>query len=167
MTLTTTIRAGVSARLIGSSDFSNPRFDLPFPGEITLADGTAASKADVIFSDQRTISASSNEDLDLSGSLTDAIGGSAVFAKVKCIYIKAADANTNDVQVKPAASNGFTGPFADASDRIDIAPGGSLLISAPVSGWAVTAGTGDLLNVANSSSGTGVTYDIVVVGTSA
>jgi hypothetical protein len=32
---------------------------------------------------------------------------------------------------------------------------------------AVTAGTGDLLTVANSSSGSSVTYDVVIIGTSA
>jgi hypothetical protein len=38
---------------------------------------------------------------------------------------------------------------------------------APVSGWAVIAGTGDILKFANSGGTTGVTYDIVIVGTSA
>jgi hypothetical protein len=31
----------------------------------------------------------------------------------------------------------------------------------------VTAGTGDLITVANSSSGTTVTYDVVILGVSA
>lgn len=31
-------------------------------------------------------------------------------------------------------------------------------------GYAVTAGTADQLKVANSGAGTGVTYDIVIVG---
>ena len=34
-------------------------------------------------------------------------------------------------------------------------------------GYAVTATTADLLHVANSSSGTSVTYDVIVIGTSA
>jgi len=32
--------------------------------------------------------------------------------------------------------------------------------------YAVTAGTGDLLKVANSAGGTSVTYDIVIIGSS-
>jgi hypothetical protein len=36
-----------------------------------------------------------------------------------------------------------------------------------VSGWTVTAATGDLLKILNSSSGSSVVYDIVVIGTSA
>ena len=44
-------------------------------------------------------------------------------------------------------------------------PGGTLLLVAPnAAGYAVTAGTGDLLKVANSGGSTGVTYDIVIVG---
>jgi hypothetical protein len=34
-------------------------------------------------------------------------------------------------------------------------------------GWGVTAGTGDLLKVANSAGSTSVNYDIVVIGNSA
>lgn len=167
MSLVTTIRAGISARLRESADFAEAAFDLPFPGEIVLKSGTAAGKADVLFSDQRTLGPSANEDLDLSGALTNAAGGSAVFAKVKAIYVKAAGGDANDVAVKPAAINGFLGPFADVSDKLVIPPGGMALLAAPVDGWAVTAGSGDLLNIANSGAGTSVTYDIVIVGTSA
>jgi hypothetical protein len=39
--------------------------------------------------------------------------------------------------------------------------------TADATAYAVTATTADLLKVANSSSGTGVTYDIAVIGTSA
>ena len=38
---------------------------------------------------------------------------------------------------------------------------------APATGATVTTLTGDILLVANSSSGTSVTYDIVIIGTSA
>ena len=39
-----------------------------------------------------------------------------------------------------------------------------LLVAPGAAGYAVTAGTGDILKVANSGAGTGVTYDIVIVG---
>lgn len=168
MALETTIYAGIAATLTGSPDLGAARYVLdPSPVLALLRTGTAASKADLIFSDTRTIAASSNEDLDLAGVLTGPLGTTLTFVKVKAIFVKAASGNTNSVVVKPASSNGFTGPFGASTHTLTIPPGGALLLAAPVSGWAVTAGTGDKINIANSSSGTSVDYDIVVVGTSA
>jgi len=167
MALTSKVTLRINATQTGSNDLGNPQFPMAFSQIDNMLDGTAAGQADLLFSDQRTITASSNEDLDLSGSLTDVYGTTLAFVKVKVIAIYAASGNTNNVQVGPAASNGFLGPFADASDQIDIAPGGTMLLTAPSAGWTVTASTGDLLNIANSGAGTGVTYDIVIIGTSA
>jgi len=167
MSLTTALLVAINATLEGSNDLGTPSFPLSVSNRDDIANGTGLSQADLIFSDQRTISASGNEDLDLAGSLTDPLGSTLTFATVKAIYVRASSDNTNNVEVKPAASNGFDGPFADASDTLAIPPGGTLLLTAPVSGWSVTAGTGDLLNIANSGAGTGVTYDIVIIGTSA
>ena len=132
-----------------------------------LGTGTAASKADKIFLDARTLAASANEDPDLAGALTDPFGVAVVFAKVKAILIRAAAGNTNSVVVKPAAATGFLGPFGAATHTITIPPGGAMLLAAPVGGWAVAAGSADLINIANSGAGTGVTYTITVLGTSA
>lgn len=167
MSLRTVIRAAISADVVKSADFGHATQKIPFAADINLLNGITASKADVIFSDRRTIAASGNEDLDLSGTLENALGEAAVFAKVKAILVRAASGNTNNVVIGPAAANGFTGPFGAATDRVAIPPGGAFLVAAPSAGWAVTAGTGDLLNVANSGAGTAVEYDIIVVGTSA
>jgi hypothetical protein len=92
-------------------------------------------------------------------------GATLTFTKIKAILVKAAEGNTNNVVVGGAASNGWVGPFGDVSDTVAVKPGGTLLLVAPnAAGYAVTAGTGDILKVANSGAGTGVTYDIVIVG---
>mgnify|MGYP000488088098 CR=1 FL=1 len=62
---------------------------------------------------------------------------------------------------------GFVGPFGSATHTVALPPGGNLILTAPASGWTVTAGTGDLLRVANSGAGTSVTFDIIIIGTSA
>lgn len=167
MALTSKVTLRINSTQTGSNDLGNPSFPMTFSQVVTMLDGTSAGQADLLFSDQRTVSASSNEDLDLAGGLTGVYGSTLTFAKVKAIAIYAASGNTNNVQVGPAATNGFLGPFADASDQIDLAPGAMMLLSAPTNGWTVTASTGDLLNIANSGAGTGVTYDIVIIGTSA
>lgn len=173
MALTTNIRANVSARQTPTTALDlAPSAVVPHNRDIALsfASGIAAGQADVIFSDTRTLSASSNEDLDLAGGLTGAFGASLTFAKIKAVLIVAAAGNTNNVIVGGAASNTFSSIFGDATDKVVIRPGGVFLLAVgtgDLNAYGVTATTGDLLRVANSGAGTSVTYDIIVVGTSA
>jgi hypothetical protein len=170
MPLSTKIYAGLVATLSGSGgDFGNPTAPISSGSNLAheMESGTTTGKADKIFADQRTLAASATENLDLAGALTDPLGAALTFARVKAILIKAAAGNTNNVVVGGAGSNPFAGPFADATDKVAIPPGGVFLVTAPAAGWTVTAGTGDILLVANSGAGTPVTYDVFIVGTSA
>ena len=142
-------------------------FDMDKNDKTAMATGTGSSQSDLIYADSRTLTASSTENLDLAGSLTDALGNTLTFVNVKSIYIKADSGNTNNVEVTPEATNGFVGCFNALTDQVDIPPSGSFLVTAPVSGWAVTASTGDLLTITNSAGATSVTYEIVIIGTSA
>lgn len=133
--------------------------------DVAFSNGTGANQANMVFTDQRTLSASGTEDLDLAGGLTDAFGNTITFTSIKGIFIYAATGNTNDVLVGGAASNQFIEWVSNASDVIVVKPGGFFGLCNPAAnGYAVTASTGDLLKVANSSSGTSVTYDIIIVG---
>jgi len=167
MGLSTSVKATVAFELTGAADLGEALAKFGGHSPLELQSGTTAGLADVVFSDRRTLAASATEDLDLAGALVNPIGGAAVFAKVKAILVRAAAANTNNVVVGGAGSNTFVGPFGDAADTVSVPPGGALLLAAPSAGWNVTAGTGDLLKLANSSSGTPVTYEIVIIGTSA
>lgn len=166
-TLKTIVTAQIETTFKNLLDLSTPVDTLTETAKIQLANGTGASSADLCFHDQRTINASSNEDLDLAGSLAGPFGAAQVFVELRAIMIKAASGNTNNVRVTRPASNGVP-LFLAASDGIDVPPGGVFLWSCPADGKVtVTASTGDLINIANSSSGTSVTYDVVIVGTSA
>lgn len=164
MALESTITASIKAVETGSADLAQPSAPAELLVKHAFANGSGADQASKIFSDTRTLAASASEDLDLAGALSGALGGTLTFASVKALMIRAKPGNTNNVVVGPASANGFAGPFGDASDRIAIKPGGVFLITAPPAGWTVTAGTGDLLTVANSGSGTPVDYDIVILG---
>lgn len=169
MTLSATVSMGLRGTYGASSDLASVASVF---GEATsfaaaLASGTGANQADLMFADQRTLSASATENLDLAGGLTDAFGTTLTFAKIKAIMVRAAPGNTNDVVIGGAASNAFVGPFGGTTPTVAVKPGGFLLLFAPATGWTVTASTGDILKVANSSSGTSVTYDVVLIGTSA
>lgn len=169
MPLSTKIYAGVDAVYSGSGDFGAPTAQIDSGAEIVhdMESGVTSGKADKIFSDQRTLAASATENLDLAGGLTDPLGASLTFVKVKAIMIKAAAGNTNDVVIGGAATNTFIGPFNAATHKVNIKPGGVFMATAPADGWTVTAATGDILLVANSAAGTSITYDAFIIGTSA
>jgi len=168
MTLKTSLRATIAYDLVGSPDLGSTRSQFSGHADTLLADGTGTDQADRIFADKRTLNASASEDIDLAGGgLTDPHGAALTFAKVKAICVRTSKSNTNNVVVGGAASNAFQGPFGNANDVVAIQPGGAFMITAPKAGWTVTAGTGDLLKIANSGGGSSVEYEIEIVGTSA
>ncbi len=131
------------------------------------ATGAGANQVNRLFTDQRTVAASSSEDLDLAGVLVDAAGQVLTFARVKGIIVRAAAGNTNNVVMKPDATAGFTGPFGAVAHQLSIPPGGTVALVAPTAtGWVVTATTADLLEFGNSAGGSTVTYDVIIVGSS-
>lgn len=168
MPLVSTLLVDFTATLTKALDLVTGEAPLRKRVSIPLASGTGADQADKIFSDQRTLTASATEDLDLAGGLTDAFGDAITFARVKAILIFASAANANNVLVGGAASNQFVNWVSDATDKIVVRPGGVFcLIAKDATGYAVTAGTGDLLRIGNSGAGTSVVYDIVIIGASA
>jgi hypothetical protein len=166
MPLEADIHLSVTGRHTGTLDLGTPVLPFALATAISLTNGTGAAQADRVFTDTRTLAASATEDLDLAGVLTDAFGAVITFAKIKAVVIKAANGNTNDVNVARAAANGVP-LFVAAGDGLGIKPGGSFAWFCSGTGVTVTAATGDLLTITNSAGGTGVTYDVVIIGTSA
>lgn len=163
------IRAGFATAYSPSTVVPTTRalIDKQSPADTELSSGTGSGAVDLMYIDQRTLGASANETIDISGGITDPFGTTLNFVTVKGIFIKASTGNTNNVLFKPAASNSFLGPFNAAADQVSIPPGGCFLVTAPATGWAVTAGSGDDIYLANSGAGSSVTYDIHIIGTSA
>lgn len=167
MALTTTIETRINAYETGSSGVSPIEAKHGINYAKSLVSGTATGQADVAWGKTATLAASANEDLDLAGSLTKALGGTATFVKVKAIQVTADEGNTNNVVVGGAAATQFVGGFGAATHTFAVPPGGTFLVAAPAAGWTVGAGASDFLRIANSSSGSSVTYKILVIGTSA
>lgn len=167
MALTTDLSVRLAATLTNALDLSTPTDALVETARLIYTDGSGASQMDMSWHDQRTLSASATEDLDLAGSLTNAFGTTQTFARIKLVMVKAASANTNNVNVTRPASNGVP-LFLAAGDGVAVRPGGVFLWAASdATGVAVTGGTGDLLTFTNSAGSTGVTYDVVILGASA
>jgi hypothetical protein len=166
MTIALTSSASIRGSLAAARDGGNAQFPVDERNSVDVSNGTGAGQANAVYVDDFSIPASSNLDIDLSGALADALGGAAVFTVIKEILIVADKANANNVVVGGAPSNAFVGPFADATDKITLKPGGRLNVHDGYSaaGWTVTAATGDILRLANSGSGTAVLGTITIVG---
>jgi len=167
MTLSSNLVVTLTATLTKALDLLSPEGKLAIQKAIALTSGVGANQADKIFSDQRTITASATDSLDLAGSLLDAFGDAFTPARIKALYVFAAAANTNNVNVTRPAANGVP-LFLAAGDGIPVRPGGLLVWIAPdATGVPVTATTADLIDLINSAGGTSVVYDIVILGASA
>ncbi|MCP4493413.1 MAG: hypothetical protein GY820_39815 [Gammaproteobacteria bacterium] len=134
----------------------------------TVSNGTALNQGDLLWHDQRTLTTSTSEDLDLAGSLTNSFGTVVTFARIKLMAITAAAANGALIQVGGAASNQFINWVANSSDIINVHNNGGFVLWAPDAvGYEVTAGTGDLLKINNTDATNPATYDIYLMGASA
>ncbi|MBY8826122.1 hypothetical protein [Sphingomonas colocasiae] len=155
--------AGILANIL---DIGSANYPINFNPNVVFTDGAGAGQANKIFTDTRSLAASASEDLDLNGTtLIDAFGNAMAMTKLKALIVYAAPGNTNDVVVGGASSNGVFSMFGASTDTVKVKPGGFLVLAAPTAaGYAVTAATADLLKIANGSSGSGVTYTIVLIG---
>lgn len=166
MPLTGKILASLSLTETKSAvDFATPSFAINQQYVWDIVSGTGVGQSDLLFADQRTLSAGANEDLDLAGVLASVYGATLTFVKLRALWISAAAANPNNITVTRPASNGVP-LFAAASDAIALEPGAGFLYVSKSSGKTVTAATGDLINVLAGAGGNHV-YDVFVIGTSA
>jgi hypothetical protein len=127
-----------------------------------FAEGELTEEVNLIFDDSRTLSDGANEVLNLhNGSLTNKLNQAITMDILKAIYIK----NTS-VDAGLIVGGGTTPVplFSDASDKVIVKPGGTLLLIAPnVVGWDITANC--LLKLEHDGVGSStLTYELVVAG---
>ncbi|MGR6922551.1 hypothetical protein ACU635_50570 [[Actinomadura] parvosata] len=157
----------LDAELTSPLDLTTPTAALSIARQLSLTTGTGAGQADMIWSDSFSIAASGTQAIDLAGSLAGPLGGTLTFARIKCVVVAAASGNTNNINVVRDSTSGVP-LFLANGDGVPVKPGGLFVWFDPsAAGVAVTAGTGDLLNLVNSAAGTPVLGDVVIVGASA
>ncbi|MCY0150884.1 hypothetical protein OEG84_25090 [Hoeflea sp. G2-23] len=125
-----------------------------------LSDGTTAGKADLSYVAEIEVATGANSDIDLAGSLTNALGESFAAAELVAIMIKNIQldgtANTTDLTLDGSVTASFVG-FLDATSTIGpIKPGGVFFMAAGDADGigAVAATTADILRITNSSGAT-------------
>lgn len=151
----------------GANDLGTPSFVPTLSKTLAYTNGTAADKADLLFMDERSVNSASNDDIDLAGVLADVYGSTITAAEIVGMIISSAAANTTTLTIG-AGSNPWITWLAATGDGIKVPPGGVFCLfgkDATALG-AVTAGTGDILRVANGS-GAAATYEIAILGRSA
>jgi len=163
-TLSANVKIACNATLTGDSDLGGRDYSLGYKKTLTFTHGTGLNQANQIWTDTRQIAASGSDDIDLAGVLTSPLGTTLTFTKIKSIIVYAYDTNVNNVVIGGDA-NGLVNWVGNVNDVVNLRPGGFICLAAPdATGYAVVASTGDILQIANSGSGTAVDYDIIVIG---
>ncbi len=125
--------------------------------EKSFTDGTGTNQCGAIWKDDDRSLASTSETLDLDA-LVDFKGAIMTDNNaVKVLFIQ--NNSTTTAQTVTVGGGDFSTPFADPTDKFVVGPGGIALFVNPIDGYAITAGTGDGLLVANNYTGT---YNILL-----
>lgn len=163
-TLATELSLALSWNYASAADLSTARDRKTFTTSDTLATGTGANQSDLIFHDTRTATAAP-DDLDLAGGLTDPLGNTLTFAEITGIFIHNKSETATEVLSIGADANGLVNWVGAVNDIVKIGPEGILFVWNPRDGYAVTADTGDILQVDPGADT--IEYDVVIIGRSA
>lgn len=168
------LRVKLSAGQTGANAFGGPTFSPTIDAVLTLANGTGVGQFDIPYFAERTVNASSNDDLDLAGVLTGAFGTTLTMAELVAIVVVNApiDAtqppNVSNLTLG-GGSNPFLGFLGGTTPIIGpIGPGGFFVIACGGAAGigTVAAGTGDIFRVANGAGGA-AKYQIAALARSA
>lgn len=156
-----------TANLTATNALGNPVFAPDLKVLLQFTGGTLADQADIVFAAERQVAASSNDDLDLAGVLSNAFGQTITAAEMVGIIVASKRSNVSTLTIG-AGTNPWVTMWLATGDGIKVFPGGVFCNFAPdASGLgAVTAGTGDILRIANGAGGT-ATYSIALLARSA
>lgn len=153
----------LDSTLFESSDIELPRSVIAFVKQYIWPNGSGADKANIMFTDIRTLSGSSVEIIDFLGGLTSSLNTVLNLVAVKTLIIRSFPGNTGTLTFGPHSVNGFTAIVNDVSDRIVVRPGGLAVLVAPNAvGYFVDATRRNLI-ITNTSTASS-TYDFIVVG---
>jgi hypothetical protein len=171
MAVTSSFSVKLDAKQTTTNEFGDSTDERLMRAVLSLADGTGANQADLMYIAERTVADGANDDIDLAGALSDTFGGTITMAEVVAVFVINApvsgSANTTDLTIGDAGS-AFEG-FLSASGTVGpLKPGAVFFIGAGDAAGlgAVTGGSADELRIANSA-GAANTYQIGVLGRSA
>lgn len=149
-------------QLAASGDDFGP-VNLAFPeASYIWPDGTDGSEADAYWADLAVVETGSNStDYDLDALTSGPGGGTVSLAEVRALLI---NVTAGDLTITPHATNGWTAMLAAAGDLLNL-PVGKYRFFVPTDGAWPVSGSDKVITIA--ATGSGVTYDICFIGTTA
>lgn len=128
----------------------------------TMVDGTGANQVGSVFWDDARALATTSEDLDLSGGLTDFQGAALALNNFKLLFVQGLDEDSGDgFKIKPGSTAPVTSFLEGTSPELNVGPGGFVLAFSPVDGYAVTDTSADKLAIESLDSSS---YRIIIAG---
>ena len=150
-----------------TTGFGSHRSMLKHDGAYTISmlDGTDANESDLVYSLFTSVSTGVPHDHDLVSLVSGLTGSTLTYAEVTAIVLVNESQTPGESVTVGAGSNPVSSIWGAAGDAVVVGPGGVLVLTSPVDGYAVTASTADILRVSTTSSG--VSYRLIILGRSA
>ena len=164
-TLTTQLRLAIGWQLRKVLDLSTVADQGAVQYDADFANGVETDQADALWHDRRTLLAGASDDLDLASGLTNSLGESLSFAKLKGLFLRNLTLTPDEIIDLGGGSNPFESWLGAGGDAIHVGPGGVLLVWNPATaGYPVAAGTADILRVTNAGASP-LDYEVILIGT--
>jgi hypothetical protein len=131
-----------------------------------LTYGTGNNKANKLYCAKRTLAATTFDLIDLAGGLSDGIGNTLTFTKIKlCLVAIVSPASTKSLRVGPQnQSNPYLGAWGGTGATVyQTINQWGIVDYEPLTGHTVTAGTGDILPIYNPGAGS-LDYWLLIAG---
>lgn len=167
MAASANLSLSIQGTLTNPIDLKTGAAPLSYVPLFSFVNGSGANQITQMFTDSRTLASGASENLDLSGVLVNVFNQTLLFTNIRLLSMRSPSTNVNTIRFGPGSSNGWTTAFGDASDRLVLRPGGCIILVAPdPNGYAVTAGTGDILTVTNTNdiAAEAQNYEIILMG---
>lgn len=148
--------------------FVTPSVEGKLVTDYLLEDGTGTGQANGVFAERYTLAPLETEVIDLGG-LTDDLGQALRFTAIKFLVVQAAATNQSYATLKPNGTHPWTAPFGSASDVVNIARDGGVLVlgNGGANGWPIVEDSSDKLLLSNPSASESIQIDLMVVGVGA
>jgi hypothetical protein len=162
--LTSKITLSIVAALSSTLDLTSPEADVTKSYVVNSRTAPAPTRRRRFSPTAARSAAASTDNLDLSGTLVDALGATVALTGVKELII--VNTGTTQLRIGKKITNGFAGPVRSDGGlaRQIVEAGGVLRLSNPsAAGWTVTAATADQLSVENLTASAGA-YDVIIIG---
>lgn len=154
------LKVSLDIGLAGTQQLGGPFWNGNLAFEQSFADGVIANAVDRVYLAERTVNASTNDDIDLNGVLLDGLGVAiAGLELVGVIVMNRRRDPTLAANVSTLTLGGAANPVVGYSAAgIAIKPGGIFVHMNPDATGitAITAATGDIFRVANGAGGTAI-----------